>query len=71
MVTRTLTYALTHTYTYTYSIGFRRVDDEVAERKTKAIAVASPKEQTPRASGPTLLSFPLKHKHDYFNKQCE
>jgi len=41
----------------------------VAQRKTKAIVVASPKEQTPRAPGPALLPLPLKHKCHYFNKQ--
>ena len=41
----------------------------MAQRKTKAIVVASPKEQTPRAPGPALLPIPLKHKYHYFNKQ--
>jgi len=41
----------------------------VAQRKTKAIVVTSPKEQTPRAPGPALLPLPLKRKCHYFNKQ--
>lgn len=35
----------------------------MAQRKTKAIVVTSPKEQTPRAPGPALLPLPLKHKY--------
>ena len=41
----------------------------MAQRKTKAIVVASPKEQTPRAPGPALLPLPLQHKYHYFNTQ--
>ena len=35
----------------------------MAQRKTKAIVVTSPKEQTPRAPGPALLPLSLKHKY--------
>lgn len=35
----------------------------MAQSKTKAIFVTSPKEQTPRAPGPALLPLPLKHKN--------
>jgi len=35
----------------------------VAQRKTKAIVVTSPKEQTSRAPGPDQLPLPLQHKY--------
>lgn len=41
----------------------------MAQCKTKAIVIESPKKQTSGTSGPTLLPLPLKNKYKHFNSQ--